>query len=207
MSSKIILSLLLIPLFSFQLLKAQEKLPVSISVAVGYPISFGENTLESTTSLFAVDMNAQFPICKNFSFGPSYRASIYGDKIEFTDENGFVTREDFYSSILNHLELLSEYHVGISEKLNLRFGLAAGYSFLHASSQLYSYLPGKSPKGFDVSPGTTLEFSLSDHLALSSSLKYTFSNLTSSSDVGGTTSKINQNIHETTFAIGAAYLF
>ncbi|MEO6167391.1 MAG: hypothetical protein ABIO46_12145 [Chitinophagales bacterium] len=206
MISKILLSMLVAILLQFQFLKAQEKLPVSISVALGYPVSFGDNTLESTTSLFGFDVNAQFPISKKFSFGPSYRVSIYGDKVKFTDENGQVTREDFYSSILNHVELLSEYHLRLSHKLNLRLGMAAGYSFLHVS-QLYNYLPGKSPKGFDISPGTTLQFSLSEHVALSSSVKYTFTKLTFSRDVGGTTSKMNENVHETTFAIGGTYLF
>lgn len=186
--------------------QAQEKLPVSISAALSYPISFGDNSLDFTNALIGWDVNAQFPLSANFSIGPPYRAGIYGTEITYTDENGNIAEEKFTSTLLNHLEVLSEYHFPVANKLNLGFGVAAGYSFMN-NSEFYTYLPGKAPKGFDIAPGITLQIALSDHFALLTSAKYTFTYLNSTIDVGTTSLARNENIHEAAFAVGATYIF
>lgn len=206
MISKILSVLLLFSLICSNILKAQEQLPVTISAAIGYPVSLGSNSFASATSLLALDVNAQFPVSGKISIGPSLRAGIYGDKVQFTDVTGQVVRDDYYTSILTHWELLSEYQINLAEKLKLRIGLAGGYAAIKVSN-LYSYVPGKSPKGFNIASGFTCQYLLSDHFALSSSAKYTFSSLYATINTGGNTEATNENFNEITFSLGAVYLF
>ncbi|MEP7127540.1 MAG: hypothetical protein ABI729_01675 [Chitinophagales bacterium] len=206
MISKTIFILLLSGVISSNALHAQEQLPVTISAAIGYPVSFGSNLLENATSLFAIDVNAQFPVSGKISLGPSVRAGIYGDKVQFTDENGQVVRDDYYTSILTHWEVLSEYHINLAEKMKLQLGLAAGYAAIKASN-LYNYEPGKSPKGFDIASGFTFQYLLSEHFALNTSAKYTFNSLYATTTTGGNSMEINESFNEIAFTLGAAYLF
>ncbi|MBK9731196.1 MAG: hypothetical protein IPO83_07890 [Chitinophagaceae bacterium] len=206
MISKTLSVLVLSSVLSSNALHAQAKLPVTISAEIGYPVSFGSTLLENATSLFAMDVNAQFPVSGKISLGPSVRANIYGDKVQFTDENGQVVRDDYYTSILTHWEVLSAYHINLAEKLKLQIGLAAGYAAIKASN-LYNYEPGKSPKGFDIASGLTFQYLLSDHFALNTSAKYTFNSLYATSTTGGNSIEINDNFNELAFTLGAAYLF
>lgn len=206
MTFKSLTALPLVLIFSLNQVHAQEKLPVTLSALLSYPISFGDNTLEITNTLIGWDLNAQFPLSGHWTTGPSYRAGIYGTNISYTDESGNVSDEKFTTSLLHHLEVLTEYHKPLADKLTLRFGIAAGYSFMN-ESHLFTYVSGKAPKGFDISPGITFQYSLTDHFALSSSAKYTYTNLTATMDVGATSSAYNENIHEAAIAVGATFLF
>ena len=187
------------------LMHAQDKLPFSISAAIGYPLSFGSNSLELSGSILAYDVNAQIPLSGKISAGPSYRAGIYDNDITYTDENGNDI-PDSYVSLLHHLELLSEYHLKLDERVQLLFGLAAGYSFINTTVPA-GFPAGGKPKGLHVAPGITFQYALSGHVNLLSSAKYTFSRLNSTIDAGGTYAEYNESIHEATLAVGAAYVF